>query len=70
MNNNHRQLDEPSETIHCDQCGASIASATGRFLRPVVVLCSNCQRGTRWYPAPKGIDSSSTKGVKSNLTEN
>jgi hypothetical protein len=58
------------ETINCDQCGAAIASMSGRFLRPVLALCSNCQRGTKWYPARKGIDSGETKGVKINSTEN
>jgi hypothetical protein len=70
VRNNHRQLDEQPETIHCDQCGASIASMTGHFLKHVLALCVNCQRGTRWYPSPKDVDTSERKAVKSNLTEN
>jgi len=47
---------EQPETIHCNQCGAPAAVATGRFLRPVLVLCGDCRTRTAWHPQSKPLD--------------
>jgi hypothetical protein len=60
VKNNHQQL----ETIYCDGCGVPINQSNGKFLRPVIMLCGQCQHRNEWHPAKKAIDKSRQKAEK------
>jgi len=43
--------------IACNKCGAVMTGGSGKFLRPVLVLCGDCKRTQTWHPAPKREES-------------
>jgi hypothetical protein len=63
MKSNSNTLD----TIYCDGCGVPIVMSNGRFLRPVMVLCSGCERRTKWHPSRKDIDKGDEKADKGDV---
>jgi ribosomal protein S27E len=56
------------DLIHCDTCGRELVSASGHFLRPVLLLCRDCNMRTKSYPRPdenESIDRLTQSGVDS-----